>query len=383
MNMLCRASRLSIGMLALIAPMWALGQSARPEFFVVCGSQPNQTTIYFSGVLQGPQTSFKEFQAGFLEYLTQHYGYKGAVGCLPANDAQKAENFIAARSTALRNAKKTVIDTAWTESASAQVPTPAAMTARAFGFPATSTASAQAGSANTSTAAVQKSGASSAQTGGSTQLTNVFGAIFGTGSGGGCGGSGNAAGSSKSQGSSSGASRATDGAQSGVTACQSPYQQVSTTLTDVFGKTRSDSTPSSGTAKGGQPTASDGSVGSAQSATTKLAIYGCGRQDTQVACVTELTNQNQKDTLVQASDVWKDAFIVDDRGDRHTRTNAFFLNIDGDQRQQIDISYGKSARFVLMFGDVQTKVQKVALRSANDGMDVEDISLVAVTDAAK
>ena len=30
---------------------------------------------------------------------------------------------------------------------------------------------------------------------------------------------------------------------------------------------------------------------------------------------------------MKSADVWKDAFIVDDRGDRHMRSNAFFLNI--------------------------------------------------------
>ncbi len=122
---------------------------------------------------------------------------------------------------------------------------------------------------------------------------------------------------------------------------------------------------------------SDGGLGSAQSGSTKLVVEGCGRQDTRVACVTELTNQNQKDTLVQAANVWADAFIVDDRGDRHTRSSAFFLNIDGDQRPQLDISYGRTARFILMFDDVPTKVQKVALRSASSGLDVEDMSLIA------
>jgi hypothetical protein len=111
---------------------------------------------------------------------------------------------------------------------------------------------------------------------------------------------------------------------------------------------------------------------------TKLVVFGCGRQDTQVACVTELTNQNQKDTLVQAADVWKSAFIVDDRGDRHQRTAGFFLNVDGDQRPQLDISYGKAVRFILVFDGVQTKVQKVALRSATDGLDAEEITLIAL-----
>jgi hypothetical protein len=95
----------------------------------------------------------------------------------------------------------------------------------------------------------------------------------------------------------------------------------------------------------------------------------------QVACVTDLANQSQKDTLVQAADIWKDAFIVDDRGDRHLRSAGFFLNIDGDQRPQLDIAYGKTARFVLMFDGVQSKVQKVALRSTS-GLDVEEITVI-------
>jgi hypothetical protein len=92
--------------------------------------------------------------------------------------------------------------------------------------------------------------------------------------------------------------------------------------------------------------------------------------------VTDLTNENHKDTLV-LSDVWKDSFIVDDRGDRHPRSKGVFVNIDGDQRSQLDIGYGKSARFVLMFDGVPPKVQKVTLRSASAGLDVEDISLTA------
>ncbi len=50
--------------------------------------------------------------------------------------------------------------------------------------------------------------------------------------------------------------------------------------------------------------------------------------------------------------------------------------MDGDQRPQLDISYGRSARFVLLFDGVQTKVQKVALRSATGGLDVEEIALI-------
>src|SRR5579863_8934087 len=134
---------------------------------------------------------------------------------------------------------------------------------------------------------------------------------------------------------------------------------------------------SAGCAKNAQSGGQDGGLGGAQWQTTKLVVYGCGRKDLQVAGVSELANQNQKDTLVQAGDVWADAFIVDDRGDRHQRTTGFFLNIDGDQRQQLDISYGKTARFILMFDGVPAKVQKVALRSATGGLDVEEIGLIA------
>jgi hypothetical protein len=134
---------------------------------------------------------------------------------------------------------------------------------------------------------------------------------------------------------------------------------------------------SAGSAKSTQSGGQDGALGSAQWQTTRLVVYGCGRQDLQVACVTELANQNQKDTLLKAADVWTDTFIVDDRGDRHQRMSGFFLNIDGEQRPQLDISYGKTARFILMFDGVPAKVQKVALRSTAGGLDVEDIGLIA------
>jgi hypothetical protein len=149
-------------------------------------------------------------------------------------------------------------------------------------------------------------------------------------------------------------------------------------LTSVFAnKTTNGTAAGEGAPKTPQPTAAAGGLGSAQAQSTQLVVYGCGRQDTRVACVTELTNQNPKDTLVQAADVWKDTFIVDDRGDRHQRSSGFFLNVDGDQRQQLDISYGKTARFVLMFDGVQPRVEKVALRSATAGLNVEEIGLVA------
>ena len=150
---------------------------------------------------------------------------------------------------------------------------------------------------------------------------------------------------------------------------------MSNALTNVFGNKSSNGAAGDPASKNSQQGLPDGALGAAQWQTTKLVIYGCGRQDKEVACVTELTNQNQQDTLVHAADVWKDAFIVDDRGDRRSWIR-FFLNVDGDQRPQIDISYGKTARFVLLFDDVQSRVQKVALRSATGGLDVEEIHLI-------
>jgi hypothetical protein len=195
-----------------------------------------------------------------------------------------------------------------------------------------------------------------------------LGAIFGTPSTGAAAAPGGAGGSQAKSGSAPPAANGGSAAGGSGGAGQSPFQQVSGSLSNAFSHP-----PSS--AQASAP--ADGALGSAQWQTTKLAVYGCGRQDLQIACVTTLTNQNQSDTLVQAGEVWKDAFIVDDRGDRHPRSNGFFLNVDGDQRAQIDISYGKTARFILMFDGVPAKVQKVTLRSVKGGMDVEDIGLIA------
>lgn len=343
--MLHRSFPFTIGIFAATYPFFAIEAAPPAQFFVVCASQPNQPTIYFSGVLQGPATAVAGFQGGFTEFLAQRYAYKGVVACLPTNNAANAQNFMNTRSTALRNAKKNVVDTGWIQVASTA--TPAATVAVP---PATSTA----------TAAKVAPGTSGGSAGGGSQLTSILGSVFGTGSsasGGGCG----AAGVSGAKATGSG---------SGGTGCQNPYGQISSALAGVFGNkpTNGDKSP--------QPSASDGELGSAQAQNTKLVVYGCGRQDLQIACVTDLANQNQKESLVQAADVWKDVFIVDDRGDRHPRSAGFFLNIDGDQRPQLDISYGRTARFILMFDGVQTKVQKVALRSATGGLDVEGINLI-------
>ena len=359
--MLRRLITITMSIFAAICPFVTFAQTAAgPQLFAVCASQANLPTVYFSGVLQGTKQAFAGFQGGFTEFLAQHYAYKGIVACLPTNSAANAQNFINAQSTALRNAKKIVVGTGWTQSAAAAAPVVKATMPAATATPSAANAAAS---------------ASGSSTGGASQLTSALGSLFGTGAGTGAGSGSNGCGATAATGARPGAAASTSGA-----GCPSPLGQVSTTLAGVFSKSAN---AAAGSAPKNPPSNADGVLGSAQTQNTKLLVYGCGRQDTQVACVTDLGNQNQKDTLVQAADVWKDAFIVDDRGDRHPRTAGFFLNIDGDQRPQLDISFGKSARFVLMFDGVQTKVQKVALRSATGGLDVEEITLIDPNAGAK
>jgi hypothetical protein len=342
--------------LALCAPA-VQGQAPPHELFVVCGSQPNGPTVYFSGVMQGPATAFQGFHNGFVAFLSQRYDYKGAVGCAPANTAAIAQNALNARATALRNQKKNVVETGWVQ--------PAALAA------VTTTTTAAPAAKHATGAGAGGSAASGGNSGGgSSQLNSILSAVLGTG--GTSGGGGSAAGSSAG-----GAAHTTRSAStSGTTGDQGGAAQLASTLATAFSSKSSGSSDAGAQSSPATEEASQG-LGSAQAQNTKLVVYGCGRQGTQVACVTELTNQNQRDTLIQSAAVWKDTFIVDDRGDRHLRSDGFFLNIDGDQRPQLDVSYGKTARFILMFDGVPAKVQRVALRSTAGGLDVEDISLLA------
>lgn len=358
-----RARRLPavLGFLFVISPIAALGQGA-PQLFFVCGSQPNQPTIYISGVLQGPVTALAGLQKGFLEFLTARFNYRGPVGCLPASSQQNALNIIATKSAAFRNAKKTVIDTGWSESAAAVAAATQAAPATVHQAPrqATTAVANNRISASTSTAGARTngggngagsggagSGSSSSGGSGTSEIASLLSTILG--------GSGGTSGTAKSQSGGSGDNSSGGGSSGGSAA----MTQVSSALKGAFS----------------HASVSSDNLGSSESKTARLVVYGCGRQETRVACVTDLTNRNKTDTLVQASDVWPDAFIVDDRGDRHRRTNGFFLNIDNEQRSQLDIGYGKSARFVLLFDGVPAKVAKVTLRSTADGLNVEDIDL--------
>jgi len=393
--MLRRALPLAIAFSAATCPPMASAQTG-PVQYGVCASQVNLPTIYVSGVLQGPASSAASIRTGFTQFLAQRYGYKGAVGCLPAANAAAAEKLIQDRSSALRNAKKNVIETGWTESAApaaklagmlSNLSSSAPQGGSAASAPASGAAAATPVAARTGTAA-GTAGSAGSGTSGSSGLTSVLASIFGSGScAGGAGGksqsggagSGSttaaASGGASTSGGASGGSGSSGGSSgSGSGDCQSTFSQVSGALSSAF----SQKSGSGGASTSGQPahSAADG-LGSAQAQNTRLVIYGCGRQDTQVACVTDLTNQDKTNTLVQSADLWKDTFIVDDRGDRHQRSRGFFLNIDGDQRTQLDVSYNQSARFILMFDDVQSKVQKVSLRSKTGGLDVEDITLIA------
>jgi hypothetical protein len=369
-------------------------------------------------VLQGPATALQGFRTGFTQYLAQRYTFKGVANCSPVATEANAQAFLTQRGTALRNAKQNVVETGWTETAEAATPAPSAVAnptpASARTAPA-ATAPAAAGARSGATAAptngsaaagaTQSQGRASTAAGNNnnnnnngsskndtaTEVASVIGALFGTNNSGAA--RGNTSGSNTSGSNTSGSNTASKttppasgrgaNAKGGGSDNQNTASQVSSTLTSVFSN-KSTAAPN-GAARGTQPAGAsnaqaglpNGALGAATSGTTRLVVYGCGRQDMQVACVTELTNENAKDSLVQSANVWKDAFLVDDRGDRHLRTNGFFLNIDGEQRQQIDISVGKTAKFILMFDNVQTRVQKVALRSQIGGLDVEEIGLIS------
>lgn len=335
--------------LLFLCPMEIHGQAAPRDLFLICGSQPNEPTVYVSGVMQGPVAAFQGFRNGFAMFLSQRYGYKGAVGCAPANTAAIAQNFLNTRAAALRNQKKIVVETGWTE--------PAALAAAPPVVPAM-----PAPQQATTAAAASSGGAGN----GGSQLSSVLAAVLGSASG--TGGSGAAR------------TPTSNTSTPGSAPDQGGAAQVASTLAAVFSK-KSSSNSSTADAQVAPGIERSEGLGGAQGKNTKLVVYGCGRQDMQVACVTEVTNEDHKDTLIQSGAIWRDAFIVDDRGDRHQRSDGFLLNTDGEQRPQLDVSYGKAVRFVLMFDGVPEKVQKVALRSAAEGLDVEDISLVAPPDS--
>ena len=358
-------------------PPQAEGQAAGSQLFGVCASQPALPVVYVSGVLQGTAASVAGLRAGFTQFLAQRYGYKGAVVCAPAANAALAEKLLQMQTAAARNAKRNVIETGWVGN-----PAPAVALAGMLPMPSAASQGAAAAPAATpaaggaSTASANASGGSGSS--GGSGLASVLASIFGSGCGGGTAAGGTAAGGTAAKSAAAAPGDASKSSDTG-SGCQSALTQVSSALSSTLAQ----KSASAGAAadSGSAHKAADG-LGSAQAQNTRLVVYGCGRQDTQIACVSELTNQNQADTLMQSAELWKDTFVVDDRGDRHPRSRGFFLNIDGEQRTQLDVSYGKSARFILVFDDVQPRVQKVTLRSKSGGLDVEDIELITTGTAA-
>jgi hypothetical protein len=412
-----------IGFPAILAFMfsWVLfpavhvrAQATPPQFFWVCYAGANTPTVYLSGVMAGPVTAGQSFRVGFAQALMQRYSFQGEVVCVPAQNASVAQNSMNSRLVAWHNAKKTVVPTGWTESAQAASGTgsgsaPANQAANLLGLlnkaPSTAPAAPAANAPPNGQAAPQGApqGGSPAASDADT-AANVLAALFGSSPAPSGAGTGGAAGTKAQQAQTAGKAAASSTA-AGANPNANAAVQVASTLSGIFKKGPSGSAAGNGAkpetaaangagskGPGGTPGQAlvangpsgnlpSGALGEAQFANTMLVVYGCGRQGTagtQVLCVTDLTNQNAKDTLVQSAAVWKDAFIVDDRGDRHTRTNGYFLNIDGEQRPQLDIDYGKSAHFILAFDDVQSKVEKIALRSGTGGLNVEGIPLIAV-----
>lgn len=399
----------------------ARGQAAAPQFFWVCYSGANEPNVYVSGVLQGPATAAAAFRAGFVQVLTQRYSYQGNAACVPAQTATAAQDDMNRRLTALRNAKKNVVATGWTESAPAAAAGASGTTGTTGPLgglplgsliggsgtpaaPAAAPSGAQPAKAQTQ-AGSNPSGAQGASSTGGTSASSVLGMLFGTPA---PAASGSGAATAGKTPAAAGKTASGPGSTGGGGANTGAVTQVSSTLSTLFGNRGSSGAPPGGAgnaARPGAPAANgaggvpagastpnanapsgvpQGALGSAQYQNTMLVVYGCGRQGTdgtQILCVTDLTNQHAKDTLVQGADVWKDAFIVDDRGDRHARTAGYFLNIDGEQRQQLDIDNGKSAHFILGFDGVPAKVEKITLRSATGGLNVSGISLIAVSAA--
>ena len=168
--------------------------AATPQYFVVCGSAPNQPTVYFSGVIQAQPAAFQQLRTGFADYLAQHFSYKGPVGCAPTNSAANAQKAVAAQSTALRNAKKNVVETGWTEGGGSL-----AAHIGATLSPATASATSKAVAPAAKAAVAGRTTAAAGDSSGSSTsgLTSTLGTIFGTS--GGCGGGNDAAGTGGSK----------------------------------------------------------------------------------------------------------------------------------------------------------------------------------------
>ncbi|HEX3319101.1 MAG TPA: hypothetical protein VHR84_00220 [Terriglobales bacterium] len=130
-------------------------------------------------------------------------------------------------------------------------------------------------------------------------------------------------------------------------------------------------------ASGGQEQAvagPNGSYGSYQYGTGMLTIYGCARQGNQVVCDMDFNNQNQHQTMVNTQ-WWRDMYVVDAFGDRHQRGSAYFVNGAGEPRETLDIPYGQTARYIMVFNEVPANAPTVSLHSPYGSIDIENIGL--------
>ena len=91
-------------------------------------------------------------------------------------------------------------------------------------------------------------------------------------------------------------------------------------------------------------------------------------------CDTDFNNQNQRVTQVNTA-WWRDVYLVDQNGDRHQRASAYFVNGAGEPREMLDIPYGQSARYIMVFNDFAQNVSTVGFHSVYGNIDVENMSL--------
>ena len=95
----------------------------------------------------------------------------------------------------------------------------------------------------------------------------------------------------------------------------------------------------------------------------------------------DFNNQNQQQTQINTG-WWRDLYLVDQFGDRHPRGSAYFVNGAGEPRDTIDIPYGQSARYIMVFNEVSTNAATVSLHSAYGNIHIENIGLDAGAAAA-
>jgi hypothetical protein len=117
-----------------------------------------------------------------------------------------------------------------------------------------------------------------------------------------------------------------------------------------------------------------GALGVVQFRGCLLTVFGCQRQGTQVMCDTDFSNQDETNTRL-TNDWWSDAYLIDDLGDRHERSAAYFMNIEGQTRDAIDVPYGESTRFLLVFNDVSSSAATAALIAPLGNMRIEKITI--------